>query len=462
MGENTIEKAEIFFHNGTKYSESEKIEFTLGNAYSLFGGGENEKYIWRDGGWRSYAERARARLSELPLNIYELELSFWKPRGVSDAELASELATYVKQMGYTHICLKGAVTSDETGREYKTSLGESDGLRAFVDRMHESGTGVILGWNMGELDVKRTDKSDLFILGAIYLADTFHADGLKVSVRSVSGDSGKIAAFFGRLNRAVREACPSVLTIADGDLASDGMGFDLVCDTARMRGLFEYAAEDPLFRKHHHEKIVFSSERVSEGEKILPISDIAGRTLADAVSGDLWQRLATLRALLAYQMTVPAKKLISMGTEIARGGEIDWNLLERDEYARLQLYVSELNSIYLESPQLWSYDGFEWIDAEDRERSIISYRRRAESGEELIAVINFTPVAREGYTLGVPSGGEYEEIFNSDSLRFGGSGVVNAGAIAASDTPMRGLAYSLRFRLPPLGALVLRKKQNTP
>jgi 1,4-alpha-glucan branching enzyme len=188
--------------------------------------------------------------------------------------------------------------------------------------------------------------------------------------------------------------------------------------------------------------------------------------------GDYWRKFANARLFSAYQMTFPGKKLSFMGNEIGQfrewdaDGEIEWFLLDFDAHAKYQYYVSELNDLYLRSPELWQMDaspgGFTWLDPNDSSRSIISFMRRGRCGRELIVVMNFTPTAYEDYTLRVSSGGRYEEVFNSDGTEFGGSGVTNKGAIFESAARFCNGEdlHTIRMRLPPLGVSVLKRKTN--
>ncbi|MBO5415609.1 MAG: alpha amylase C-terminal domain-containing protein [Clostridia bacterium] len=455
MGENTIENNDFFFYNGTKCSVGEYLGAELERVYSSLGADSAERYIWRDGGWRAYAERTSGHISHLPLNIYELELSLWK-RFDSDTILASELATYVKQMGYTHICPRDAL--EHSG---------ADALKPFVDQMHEAGIGVIL---VCRFDNTTLDNEKALISYALACLDIFHADGLKISAaylpKWLTDKSPQDRTnFFSMLSLTLRASFPTALLIAEGiDLGGENCDFDFECDLPRMRALLDYLAEDSLFRKHHHEKITLFSKDCEK--TVFPISDADGRSLCNTVSGDRWQRFAASRAALAYQMTTPSKKLCFMGTELSLGGDgtIDWSALKDEAHARFQLYVAELNNLYLENSPLWQLDGrqegFAWIESCDRERSIISYRRTDKSGRELIVVINFTPVVRENYLLGVPCSGEYEEIFNSDSEKFGGGGVLNRGTLVSSGMSQNSLPDSVRMRVPPLGATVLRRKNS--
>lgn len=511
---------------------------------------ERSNYVWRDEGWLKHAKRAKEHLYELPMNIYELHLGSWKRHENGDyytyAELAAELATYVKQMGYTHIELMpvtehpfdGSWGYQVCGYYAPTSrFGKPDEFKAFVDSMHEAGIGVILdwvpahfpkdahglyefdgqplyeyqgvdriehaGWGTRRFDVGRNEVECFLVSNALYWLQEFHADGLRVDavasmlyldydkkpgewVPNVYGDNKclEAIAFFKKLNSVIKEYCPAAIMIAEESTAwanittfeNDGLGFDFKWNMGWMNDTLAYAEEDPLFRKYHHEKTTFSLTYAFGEKYILPISHdevVHGKkSFLDRMPGDYWRKFAGARAFMAYMMTHPGKKLMFMGGEIGQfrewdyEGQIEWFLLDYDAHAKFQLYTSELNHLYLENPALWqndtSWDGFKWIDPNNRNHSILSYRRIDNRGKELIVMINFTPEAREDYLLGVPCGGVYEEIFNSDDERFGGSGVINEGDIRTTGMEWNYLPDSVRLRVPPLGVTILRCKRRTP
>ena len=213
------------------------------------------------------------------------------------------------------------------------------------------------------------------------------------------------------------------------------------------------------------------------GERyILPVSHdevVHGKkSLLDRMPGDYWQKFAGTRAFLAYMMTHPGKKLLFMGCEIGQfrewdyAGQTEWFLLDYDSHAKLQLFAAELNHLYLASHELWerdtSWEGFEWIDADNKDQSLLTFLRRAANGDELLVLLNFTPNAYEDYRVGVPASAVYRELISSDDARYGGSGVHNEGEIAAEDTPWNGREYSVTLRVPPLGALILRRERLLP
>ena len=506
----------------------------------------DESYEWRDGGWMSYRAKFARDFYSKPMNIYEIHASSWKrhedgaPLGY--AELARELAPYVKQMGYTHIELMpmNEYPCDESwGYQVcsyfapTTRYGSVNDFKSFVDSMHEAGIGVILDWvpahfpkdehGLCEFDgsslyeyadaqkrehgVWKTRRFDLgrgevrsfLISSADYMIREFHIDGLRVdAVASMIyldydkkegewtpnkfGDNRCLEGieFLKRLNTYLGREFPDVLLIAEDSSAykgitgieNGGLGFDLKWNMGWMNDTLSYAPIEPHYRKHHHEKLTFPMTYAFDEKFILPISHdevvYGKRSFLDKMSGDYWQKFASARAFMGYMMTLPGKKLNFMGAEIGQfrewdyDGEIEWFLLEYETHAKFQRFVAELNHFYLSEPALWqiddSWDGFRWIEPDDREQSVISYRRIAKDGSELIVAINFTPATYREFLIGTDKVGTYEEIFNSDDVRFGGSGVVNFCPMVTTGIGMNGCGDSIRVKLPPLSIVVLRKK----
>jgi len=364
------------------------------------------------------------------------------------------------------------------------------------------------GWGTRRFDVGREEVQSFLVSNAMYWVDKYHADGLRVDavtsmiyldydkddgewVPNVYGDNRclEAIAFFKKLNGAMKGAHPDVLMIAEESSAwknitsfeGDGLGFDLKWNMGWMNDTLSYAEEDPLFRKYHHDKVTFPMMYAFNEKYILPISHdevVHGKkSFLDKMPGDYWKKFAGARVFEAYRMTLPGKKLTFMGCEIGQFREwayeddIEWFLLDYDAHARHQLYLADLNNFYLKYPELWQVDdswrGFQWIDADNRDSSVLSYRRIAENGKELLIVLNFTPVAYEDYFLRVPTEGKYEEIFNSDDKKYGGSGVTNKGAVFESlrDPIFGTYSEGIRLRVPPLGATVIRmteKRSATP
>jgi 1,4-alpha-glucan branching enzyme len=298
----------------------------------------------------------------------------------------------------------------------------------------------------------------------------YHIDGLAFSCVDSLSLNVEDQELLERFTSYLKKEFPDVILIGEKNIG-DCSGFDFKWDRARKNDVVLYSQEDPFFRKFHHEKLTYFST-CSLGEKyIFPITcaeDSDKESFINNISGDYWQKFASARALLGYMMTVSGKKHTFMGTEIGqfcnwdRNGELDWFLLEYESHAKLQLYISKLNNFYLESKALWGTDNseqsFKWIDANNRNQNIISYRRIDSKGNELMVIINFSPVVHESYQLGVTKMGEYIEVFNSDEIRFGGSGVINSEMLRADKSPYNYLPYSVSLRIPPLGMVILKHK----
>lgn len=505
-------------------------------------------YSWRDGSWMQYRRRAMKNFYSQPINIYELQIASWKRHEdgsyYSYSEIAPDIASYVKQMGYTHIELMPVMEYPFDGSwgyqvcSYfapSARFGTPADFMGFIDTMHEAGVGVILdwvpahfpkdehglyefdgsrlyeyqgddrvehdGWGTRRFDVGRNEVESFLVSSAMFWLEHYHVDGLRVDavasmiyldydkrpgewIPNVYGDNRclEAIAFFRKLNSCIKEKHPDVLMIAEESTAwanvttfdGGGLGFDMKWNMGWMNDTLSYAQTDPVYRKYHHDKLTFSLTYAFSEKFVLPISHdevVHGKkSFLDKMSGDYWQKFASARAFLAYMMTHPGKKLLFMGCEFGQFREwdyasgIEWFMLDYESHAKLQRYTAELNHFYLENPPLWecddSWGGFQWIDADNRDQSIVSYRRIDRAGKELIVLINFTPVVREKFLLGVPYSGVYEEIFNSDAVDFGGSGVCNPDALKTTGKAWNGCPDSLHLEVPPLGAVILRCRRK--
>ncbi len=504
-------------------------------------------HIWRDDGWLAYRRRTatREKIGENPLNIYEIHLASWKRgadgRFLNYAEIARELAPYLKQMGYTHAELMpvgeypfdGSWGYQVCGYFAPTArFGTPQDLMEFVDLMHEAGIGVILdwvpahfpkdghglfefdgqplyeyadrerredtGWGTRRFDLGRREVQSFLISNAVYWAEKFHIDGLRVDAVSSMlyldygkrpgewtpnryGDNRCLEgiAFFQKLNACLCRLFPDVMTIAEESTAyahvtgfeDGGLGFTCKWNMGWMNSTLSYAAEDPLFRKYHHRDLTFPMLYSNSERFVLPISHdevVHGKkSFLDRMPGDYDQKFAGARVFLAYLMTHPGKKLLFMGSEIGQfcewnyAGEIEWFLLDFEKHAKFQTYVAALNHLYLSNKAFWECDnrsdaGFCWIDADNAEQSICSYRRHDASGNEVVVLLNFLPVRRDGFSLAVPADGIYEEIFNSDDVRFGGTGISNPGSLQAFPCMFRGYDRAIPVTVPPMSALMFR------
>jgi 1,4-alpha-glucan branching enzyme len=239
-----------------------------------------------------------------------------------------------------------------------------------------------------------------------------------------------------------------------------------------MNDMLRYMSHDPIYRKYHHNLVTFSFMYAFSENFVLPLSHdevVHGkRSLLDKMPGDYWQKFANLRALLAYMMAHPGKKLLFMGYEFGQFIEwkfddsLDWHLLDYPMHKKLWEYNRALNKFYRENPCLWeldhSWDDFEWIDANDSEQSVLSFIRKGKDPQDfLIVVVNFRPVVREHYRVGIPEPGSYVEVFNSDDPKWGGSGQKNSGILRSEEVSWHGRRYSLGLRVPPLGVVFLHK-----
>jgi 1,4-alpha-glucan branching enzyme len=252
-------------------------------------------------------------------------------------------------------------------------------------------------------------------------------------------------------------------------VALGGLGFGMKWNMGWMHDTLDYLALDPLYRKFHHDRLTFSLWYAFHENFVLPLSHdevvYGKRSLAAKFPGDPWQRRATLRALLGYMWAHPGKKLLFMGGELAddrewtHEGALDWGLLEQPAHAGVQRWVADLNRFYRAQPCFHQLDfdpaGFEWIDRQDADASVLAFLRRGRPSDPVALVAcNFTPVLRANYVLGVPYGGHWHEALNSNAALYGGDGSGNFGGLDAAPVPAHGRFHSLTVNLPPLSTTV--------
>jgi 1,4-alpha-glucan branching enzyme len=288
--------------------------------------------------------------------------------------------------------------------------------------------------------------------------------------------------FLRELNVVLHDECPGILMIAEESTSwpqvsrptyAGGLGFDLKWNMGWMNDTLRYMSHEPIHRQYHLNDLTFSMLYAFTENFMLPFSHdevVHGKgSMLNKMPGDEWQRHANLRMLYAYQFTHPGKKLMFMGTEFAQGlewnsaGVLDWYVLEYPLHRGMQRVVKDLNRLYRSSPALYRHEfnwqGFEWIDCNDAQQSILSFLRKGEGDEMMVVVLNMTPVPRHGYRIGVPRDGRYREAFNSDSEFYGGSNAGNgSGLIIAEDRPWMNRQYSLSLTLPPLASIVITRE----
>ncbi|MGH8012335.1 MAG: 1,4-alpha-glucan branching enzyme, partial [Candidatus Binataceae bacterium] len=283
--------------------------------------------------------------------------------------------------------------------------------------------------------------------------------------------------FIKMLNETAYGRYPGITTIAEESTAwagvsrptyVGGLGFGFKWDMGWMHDTLEYFSKDAIHRRYHHRDITFGFLYAWSENFVLPLSHdevvYGKRSMLSKMPGDRWQQFANLRSLYAYMWARPGKKMIFMGDEFGQWNEwnhdqsLDWHLSQYGEHRQLQDLVRTLNRIYRDEPALSEADtepaGFRWIDADNADANSVAFMRIApQSGRRLLCACNFSPVIREDYRVGVPVGGLYREILNTDAAMFGGSNVGNAGAVMAEAMPSHGFPYSLALKLPPLGVL---------
>ncbi|MFN5213198.1 MAG: alpha amylase C-terminal domain-containing protein, partial [Bacteroidota bacterium] len=286
------------------------------------------------------------------------------------------------------------------------------------------------------------------------------------------------------INEAVYSYYPDVQTIAEESTSftgvsrptySGGLGFGMKWMMGWMHDTLKYFAKDPMYRKYHHNQITFSMVYAFTENFMLPFSHdevVYGKgSMINKMPGDIWQRFANLRVLYSYMFTHPGAKLLFMGCDFAQIQEwnfersLDWHLTEDAKHKGIQKTIRDLNKLYRKEAALYEkqFDpqGFEWLDANDWERGTLSYLRKGnEHTEPLLTVLNLTPVPREDYKLGVPDAGIWQILFNSDDEKYGGSDYLKAKSIESEPAESHGNTNSITFNLPPLAALVLKRKNN--
>jgi 1,4-alpha-glucan branching enzyme len=356
-------------------------------------------------------------------------------------------------------------------------------------------------WKSAIFNYGRNEVREFLISSALFWLERYHIDGLRIDAvasmlyldysrkegewipnRYGGRENLEALDFIRRLNEVAYGAFPDILTAAEESTAwpmvtrpvhLGGLGFGLKWKMGWMHDMLAYFSKDPLFRKFSHDDLTFSMWYAYTENFILPLSHdevVHGKgSLVGKMPGLEMEKYANLKALYGYMFTHPGKKLLFMGGEFAQWKEwtheesLEWHALEHRTHLDVQRWVKDLNNLYRREPALHELDfdpaGFEWIDFNDVNHSIVSYLRRGSSTPDVILVVcNFTPVAHGDYRVGVPFAGPWKELLNSDAKEYGGRGLGNLGALEAVPEPIHGRSHSLRLTLPPLGVLVFKRE----
>ena len=473
------------------------------------------------GSWRRVPEEANRSLS------YR-ELSEWLPEYVKSMGF-----THVELLPVMEHPFFGSWGYQVTGYFAPSArFGTPQDFMLLVDRLHQEGIGVILDWvpshfpsdghglcffdgtylyehadprqgfhpewNSYIFNYGRAEVRCFLGSSALFWLEKYHADGLRVDavasmlyldyarapgewIPNKHGGRENLDAvdFLKHLNVAVYRDYPDVQVIAEESTAwpmvsrpayLGGLGFGMKWNMGWMHDTLDYFANDPVFRKYHHNALTFSIWYAFAENFVLPLSHdevVHGKgSLIGKMPGDTWQKFANLRALFGYMWTHPGKKLLFMGCEFGQRSEwahdssLEWGVLQYPEHAGLQRWVSDLNRLYRAEPALHEVDfsqaGFEWIDCRDSEESVISFLRKSHAGDPLLVVCNFTPVPRANYVVGVPRSGYWREALNSDAPLYGGSGIGNLGGVDSAPVAAHGRFHSVTLAVPPLATLLFK------
>ena len=360
--------------------------------------------------------------------------------------------------------------------------------------------GEHIQWGTYIFNYGRKEVANFLLANALYWMDIFHIDGLRVDavasllrldfckeegqwLPNVYGGSENLEAieFLKHMNSVIAEREPGALMIAEDSTAwpgvtkkveEGGLGFSLKWNMGWMNDFLSYIKLDPIYRKYHQNKLTFGMAYHYAENFVLVLShDEVVHTKSSMIGkmpGDVWQSFANLRLSYGFMMGHPGKKLLFMGGEFAQYSEwsearsLDWHLLQYADHQEMQAYVKELNHLYAEESAFWAEDfdpnGFQWIECDDAESSIVSFVRRSQE-KELVFLCNFTPVVHRGFSLGVPQEGVYHERLNSDAARFGGSDVINAVPLQSRAEPAGRCPFRVELDVPPLGMVILEREQ---
>ena len=379
------------------------------------------------------------------------------------------------------------------------ALAEFDG--DYLYEHEDPRRGAHPDWGTLIFNYGRNEVKNFLLASAVYWLEEFHIDGLRVDavasmlyldysrephdwIPNIHGGNENLEAiaFLQQLNRVTHGEHPGTLMIAEESTAwpsvtrpleMGGLGFSMKWNMGWMHDTLSYISQEPVHRSHHHNTLTFGMLYNYTENFVLPFSHdevVHGKgSMIGKMPGDAWQRFANLRLLYSYMWAYPGKKLLFMGTEFAQESEwncedsLQWSLLEQPQYQGMKRLVGDLNQLYRQQPALHRLDffaeGFDWVDCSDASQSVISFLRKSEE-QHLLVVVNFTPVPREGYRIGVPQGGAYRELFNSDAGHYSGSNMGNLGRVEVEQVAWMGRPQSMLLTLPPLSVLIMQPEEG--
>jgi 1,4-alpha-glucan branching enzyme len=358
-------------------------------------------------------------------------------------------------------------------------------------------------WNSSIFNYGRNEVRAFLLSSALFWLDKYHIDGLRVDAvasmlyldyarkegewipnRHGGRENLEAIEFLRKMNELVYRDHPDCVTVAEESTAwpmvsrptyLGGLGFGMKWNMGWMHDSLSYMQEDPVYRKYHQDRLTFSLWYAFNENFVLPLSHdevVHGKgSLIGKMPGDSWQQFANLRALYGYMWGHPGKKLLFMGCEFGQRREwthddaLEWWVTEQAAHGGVRRWMGDLNRVYRAEPALHQVDfaaeGFEWIDCSDAQSSVIAFLRKPRGGgAPVLVACNFTPLPRQNYVLGVPSGGTWRELLNSDAREYGGAGWGNLGGVAAAPVPAHGRPYSIGVTLPPLATLYMKGEAN--
>lgn len=497
-------------------------------------------FPWTDGNWLKYRKKYSRDVGGLPyaqpINVYQMDLASWKRRDdggyLGYREMADELSSYIRQMGYTHVELIRLMEYVSDGGASRRTVsyfapssrfGSPYDFAYFVNKLHESGIGVILEWSptrfaetdgglghfdgtplyeydesVGEDGMRRFDLSctyvrDFLTASAEFWLDKYHIDGLSADtvyptdafgVYEPRG-SAKVAdhvGFFSALNHKLKEKYPHALIIAEGGFPNlpltaepknGGLGFSLKRNVDWARELLDYVKVDPVFRKYYHGKLTYPMVYAYGDRFMLSLSKElfeGSSTLMESQFGETSDKLRGIRIFQMYAMAYPGKKLSFMGSEFGQrsswdpDGQLDWSKTETEEHGKLLMFTAALNEFYLKNSVLWgddfSWDGFRWILPGEAERNLIAFERRNGEGDRLICAVNFSGVDINDYLLTLSEDVPYPDVENGARPSDPEWEVIFSGDEFLNANTVRLNGGRLKISLPARSAIYLVPKRN--